>query len=559
LIDEDAPGALESIDDGLAVRRARWVGEQLDQLRAAANADDGSRIDAVIGERLKAALAADSDTALRGLLDVFGWHDSATTARIALLSRLESENLLESEVLLRQIERAASPAEVVSSTARLAQVLADAGRADLAAVYYGKLKGDLGDVIGPDGKTGKQVVAELTPTNPVQKWLTADASWPSGAVTGRETSKPPTADMNRGQQVVDLEVPGAAGPFFRDLTVSLDLRTQILLGRDGLGNSRFRIPILEQRARDLSARRFNVYAAPPVSQVSIHGGLLVLSMSDQVIAIDTMRAGGRSTNNVLWTHDLADQIGGYRTSQGVYSRPIQVAWGGTRYVPEDTYTRRYGGIGPLGDQGVYFQRLRDLYCVDPLTGQTQWRRKNVGLGNQLFGDDELLFVAPPGEGETLVLRASTGEKLGTRRIVPFEQRMLAIGRFVLSWEAEAGRPTLAMRDPWEEKELWSHTFAAGAKAAMVAEEVVGVLMPDGEFSLLRLPDGKQLVKEKLEPETSLINIHLLASGDQYLLVTNSSARLEGPGKSRTIAGAANYPMVNGRVYAFDRLSRSTGW
>ena len=64
-----------------------------------------------------------------------------------------------------------------------------------------------------------------------------------------------------------------------------------------------------------------------------------------------------------------------------------------------------GSIGPVNDEGVCFQRLHDLICVDPLSGKTLWVRKGLGIGNDLFGDGELLFVAPPGESDTMVLRA----------------------------------------------------------------------------------------------------------------------------------------------------------
>jgi outer membrane protein assembly factor BamB len=559
LIDSDDSAALDTIDDSLAVARASWIRAQLEQLRAAAGDDQRQHIDDEARKRFATASAAGSTDALRQYLAVFGSNPVAAVARAALLEKLDGDNLLECDALARQLQRSSSRGVAARATARMARLLVESGRADLAAVYYRQLADEFAQVECADGKTGRQWVSELPSDSPIHRWLAADKPWPQGKVTARQSQVPLRGSSQRPPRSVDLEVVGPTGPFFRDLTVSLDLQTQVLVGQDAVGQKLFRIPIYEQRTRPISTSRFNMYNAPPLSYVSVNGGLLVLSMSNQVMAIDTMRGGEHSSNHLLWSQNLSDQIGGFQTGQGIYSRPVAVAWGGTRYVPEDTYGRRYGSIGPVTDEGVYFQRLRDLHCVDPWSGNTVWLRRNVGLGNQLFGDEELLFVAPAGDADTLVLRAATGEKLGVRRIAPFEKRMLTIGRNVLSWEAQGGQQLLQMRDAWEDKTLWSFTFHGGAKAAIASGQAVGVLEPDGVFSLVTLPDGRRLVKEQLEPEKALVGIYLLRSSDRYLLVTNSAARLEPPLNVQPIAGAANHPMVNGRVYAFDQQTGNKSW
>jgi outer membrane protein assembly factor BamB len=561
LIDADASPALDTIDEALIVDRTRWIRTQLEALRAMASPQDRAQIDETVAARLKSLLAAETPATtamLRDFVATFGGIPAATAARSALVDRLNADHLIECEALVRQIDQV-SPSESVAAHGHVARLLDEAGRPDLAAIYYDRLGGPLADVAGPDGKTGRQLLAELPDSHPVRKWLAGPKTWPTGNVTARESSVPVRATTQRTPRSVDLEIVGPGSPFFRDLTISLDLQTQVLVGQDGLGSRQFRIPINEHRGRRSPMSRFNVYNTPPLSYVSAHGGLLVLSMSNQLIAVDAMRGGEHAPNRILWTEDLSDQIGGFQTSQGVYSRPVAVPWGGTRYVPEDTVGRRYGSIGPVHDDGVYFQRLRDLHCVDPLSGKPLWTRKNVGLGNQLFGDAELLFVAPPGDEDTLVLRAATGEKAGTRRVVPFEQRMLTVGRNVMSWEPQGPQHLLAMRDPWEDKLLWSFAFAAGAKAAIVGEEAVGVLEPGGQFTLITIADGKPLVQEKLEPESSLLGIHLLAAEDQYLLVTNASAPVQPGMNVQPVAGASNYPMVNGRLYAFHRTTGAKSW
>jgi hypothetical protein len=118
---------------------------------------------------------------------------------------------------------------------------------------------------------------------------------------------------------------------------------------------------------------------------------------------------------------------------------------------------------------------------------------------------------------------------------------------------------MEMRDPWENRALWSFKFAPGAKADLISQDAVAVLEPDGDFTLVRLADGKALVQERLEAEKSLLSIHLLKSADHYLLVTNSAARRDARLRVQPLPNAVNYPMVSGLVYAFDRNSGARVW
>lgn len=556
LLDFEPPWTLDNLDSRLIVRRDRWIRSQLGQLRAVATSEQRATMDSAIEQRLAAATSAQTVDALRGFLNVFGDDAVADKARTALVGRLRDE-LLECNLLLRSWEQSSDAAKAGGAVALMAQLLADARRPELAAIYYRQLAGRFAEVVCRDGKTGAQLVAELKADDPLRAMMAATDRWPTTSVIARDDVTPPrgTVSAARIQRPVELDIVGPRGELFAGLTISYDAQ-QNLLASDGFGERRFRIPMYEQGGRRLTVPNRNAYNAPALSYVSVAGGLAVITLGNQVVAVDTLRAGDPAANRVLWIHDLNDQISGYPTNQGVVARPINLPWGGVRHVPEDAFGRRLGSIGPVTSDSVCFQRLHDVHCVEPLTGKTLWIRKNVGLGNDLFGDGELLFVAPPTDGDTLVLRALTGEQLGTRKAPPIERRMATLGRRVLSWEA---KNVMQMRDLGEDKTLWSYTFAPGSKAALVSQEAVGVLQPNGEFLLVSLADGKQLVKQQLAAEEQLQGIYLLRSQREYLLATSSPPRNEPNVSIQPLPVSPSSPPISGRLYAFDRTSGEKLW
>ncbi len=551
LVDEQAPWETDDIDENLSVRRDRWIREQLAQLRNAADLDTERRIDAIVNRRLEDALAADSVEVLRSFVSVFGSLPVATTARTALVNKLAPDELLEQSLLLQNQILSSDDAVAGPAVARMAVALAQAGRPELAAVYYRQLAGRLADVVCLDGQTGRQLVASVTDDD-VRTHL-GDGDWPTGSVTAQDQKLSLRGRrIVRPQRNMNLEIVGARGPLFQDVNLSIVFDAQQhLVADDGLGRNRFRVLLSQQNARRFVGGR-SAYNIPSISYASVHGGLVVLSMGTHLVAIDTIRSGDTLANRVLWTEDLNDQLGGVAAMQSIVPRPVNLKWGGARYVPEDGYGRRYGTIGPVTSGGVYFQRLHDLYCVDPLTGKTIWMRNNVPQGLDLFGDDEFLLAAPVGEGETLVLRASTGELVGTRRVAAIEDRMTILGRCVLSWQLHDGHPRVEMRDVVADRVLWSYDFAAGSKAAIVAEDVVGVYQPDGEFSLVRLSDGKRLAHERLETVKTLLGIHLLSSEQGYLLATHAAAPANSNRSVQPYPNVPDCPLVTGHLYAFDR-------
>src|SRR5262249_30969720 len=160
------------------------------------------------------------------------------------------------------------------------------------------------------------------------------------------------------------------------------------------------------------------------------------------------------------------------------------------------------------DYAVYFQRGRDVQAIDPATGNTLWIRHGIDPGSEIFGDSEVIIIAPPSrEAKAIAVRAADGQLLGECAVPPPEQRWTTFGRYLLaSRTPNDGNPLLVMLDPWGKREVWSMRVANGMKGTIVDGESVAVMQPDGKFSLISLADGTRQIDQQLEAERNLQNI-----------------------------------------------------
>ncbi len=284
----------------------------------------------------------------------------------------------------------------------------------------------------------------------------------------------------------------------------------------------------------------------------VSGHVVLVSMGYQILAIDTLGAPGNEGARVLWRHDLIDR------APAVPFQPqphvIQVPWAVPRLVVADQLGRPLGSLGPITPEMACYQRMRSVIAVRPLTGESLWTRNDTEPGSDIFGDDEMLFIVAPNSEDALVVRALDGFELGRRKVAASPQRMLTIGRRVVSWVLERGRVTIEVTDAWTQESIWRRQFPANAKAWVVHDEAVGVMTPDGQFALLALNDGLALVEEKLAPEPNLSEVYVLSSPEQFVLATNRPIQVRNGVNRQPVTGGIGHPLLSGHVYIFNRTT-----
>ncbi len=551
----------EEIDPSFAVTRSAWIRAQFRSLLSAAKPADRPAVDEAVAKQLELSLAAGNIKQLRQFLDCFGDHPAADRARQLLAQKLTgSDSLLERESLLRQAQKSTDETQRASASAALAVLLADAGQTEEAAKEFRRLQETFGAKAVLNGKNVKQLRAAYPAASPLRLPAGASETWPDGDVKAeRSTFKGMhIAGINR---LFPLEVRGARGPYFENMNVGYSPDTAQILGCDGLGKELFRVGLNDSNPNIGFAQPPNLAAA----SVMVQGHVLILSTGTQLMAIDTLKPAAGTNNRILWRKDIADA-----QTMNVYLQPAVAIqpWGGRRIQFRGPNQQPVGNIGPVTTDAVYYQRGRDVFAIDLLTGSTIWVRHGIEPGCDIFGDDEVLVLGSPTEPKGWAIRAADGELISECVLPKPEQRWTTFGRNVLCWTPlQDGNRLLKMIDPITQREIWTENFSSGLQGDTIDNDSVAVLQPDGKFVVLSLADGKKTISEQLDKEPNLKSIHMLRSSTQDILLTDRQ-----DGAAGSIRGQVVNPFYNGfggngearteitgNVYAFDRTSGKPMW
>jgi len=566
---------LDEVSPGLSVRRDRWIRAQLAALREEAGASGTKVLERPVAVRLEAALAAGDVQSLRGFLALFGDHPSAVKARQALIDRLRQRGrLLEAELDLWKAQSSEDRDEAAWATAELAAVFAEAKRPGGAAWCYRRLGREFADVVCRDGKTGREIFEKAASEGPVAAALRPEPDWPAGKVLVEAGQPSQRSHSSHGQY--PLPIREGAEPFFGDVSVELDQNRRVLRKLDGYGREEWELGLQQ------SVGRRSISFHPTLSHGRACGHLLLVVVghqNHQLVAVDTLGDAEEGEPKLLWTENLHDPDFNLLDLRQAAARQ-RVAWGPFGVVRPDAGQQTDRGLGPVTSQYVCFQRFGKLIAADPASGEPLWIRHHVAPNSFLFGDDEYIFALAPDEAEAEVFRALDGVRLG-RRAVPrteqseedrgiedpgqyatFSRQCLAtFGRKLLLWRAEDSARVLEMFDPWTQEEVWpSLRLPADTHHAMIGNEALALLEPDGRFRLISLPDGRTKTDVQLDAGLGVSEIFAFRSGEQYFMVTHSptGGAQRALVSVRPVPGTVPKPITRGRVFAFD-LEGNLAW
>lgn len=545
---------LEKIDRHWSIRLDRWLQARIGELLAAASPEQRAGLDRAIRAQFDVAMQNGDQAAWQRFLASFGAHPLADQVRLRLAASLiETGEWLQAELLLSRYEHLGDDGTQAAATAEMAWLLERTRQFDRAADYYRQLGARWGEVVCRDGKTGQQLCAAAAANRGLQEALTGLQAWPYGKVQVTENADQ-SERLANFRRVISCRMQQRSPASPRGLQAAYDQQRNALIIRDGWGQTLLNA--------NLGVHRFST---PDFSliQTRANGHLLLVSVGNEVLAINLFQTNRNRLEAILWRQDLVHAGAQPNILQmNVPVLPIQKhPWGGARQVFADPQQRLSGAMGPLLDSGVCYLSLRELICADPLTGERIWSRDNLPQGSDLFGDRELLFVVPPGSDTARVFSALDGRELGERKVDVLENRWATSGRHVLAWQQEKEGALLELRlyDAWTGNELWHEALLPGTRGELVDYDEVAVLEPTGRFVVRSLRDNRPRVQAQLEPE-KIRSIFVLRSQEQYLLAANRAAVGAAGSSASEFQGTGQFaPLLIGNVYAFDRATGKPQW
>ena len=537
---------MERVDDVLSVRRDRWLQVQLAELRDKIPSQFQAELDRLVEARLTAAIAAEGPADLARFLEYFGPHPAAADAPAELAVKLrDSEQLLAAELTLLGQQRTGIPERAGSATVELAALLRSAERWPEAAACYSRLHEEFSGVVCLDGKTGNDLFEELADNDPVRRQLDNGSAWPTGLVEVKLSTEKTVARPTYAQYPISYTYDPA--PFLSDFTLELLHSPPALIGRDGWGNQQWQLSLAELAVQ--GRMPFN----PSLAQASVRGHLLLVSLGNTVLAVDTLDLSDDGSPKLLWTRDL-DQSTSDSTAVGQI-RVMMANVGGIQQIRMINRSRMPAATpGLLSERVLVGTRSRTISGIDPATGDTLWLRQNIQPQSTVFGDAEHVFVVGPEAAEAIVLGAFDGKVLGTRSF-PSDPEMLGIfGPGVLLWRTAGDHHVLELIDVWTGRKVWpSLKFSVGSRYHLLEDDgTIAVLDPSGRFVIMGIESGRAIVETQVDPEVPLEGIITIRSPDQYILIVQGSPKRPDPKRQvQTLRGTRSVKVSQAKVYAFD--------
>ena len=545
---------LMKISKSLSVRSDRWHRAMFRDLWNDASDQQRKGITALITDAF-AAVSKEDSTANQDLLNVLQDIPPLETKLIQELSAQvfdERTNALTETKLLR-LARSEHPSIAARATALLARAYKNAGRNAAAIEMYRELTTKFGDIefespgSTTDGLiTGSEFVdLAMQDNESIRRDVQSRDVWKYGAVkiSPLKDLRPAPMRVSPTQKfdtlgrhaILPLEQPNTLTPAGLDLV--FDNVTKWIQGRDATGKLH---PIAKL---DNVLWRVNAQSL----RVRANGHYMVAVSGEGIVAIDALATRNSGSEAVLW-----QDSGGLlpnQTSRSALLRSInfgrETKLGLTRKIEHSSNQRSALSMGPIGEHGVVLRRYSDLLCLDPLTGDVIWKRDDVDLSGEVWGDDQFVFVQPTianpqGGSNVRVFSTLDGTEHASRPLARREHRVRMFGRHVLTWHydvlgdipqdmdkvvREIIRPD---RDVVEVPEkvgnlmvhrfqltnlleprspaVWTRTVGINSKAKIVGENDLAIYDPDNErFQLFSLITGELIVESELKPSLDRID------------------------------------------------------
>jgi len=536
------------------VQRERWIQTRIETLLSTGGAAK-RRLDVQLPPRLTTA-RSEGIASLKRFVSLFGPHETANTARLELAAHIaERGQHLAAELLLSEVLEKGTPDQVALTEGLLAKVIQMSERLADAAVQYRRVRDRYPDTIVADGLNGKEFFARALKDSSLAPYLAPQTAWPRGR-TDIASSEVSGQIIQSYHKVYPFRMTSVDGPKFNGLRLELDQNRAIIRVSDNTGGQ-FQQVTLKERPRLFTNTSITL-------QGRTFGHLAVVSVGPNIYAVDALSAPTELGGPVMWTQNLAFPLGQANRSRSTISAMASTnAWRVKRGFAVDQNKNQVGVIGPITASGVTFMRLRELVCVDPISGETVWSRTNCPAGAELTGDGRHIVLLTPNSNVAHIFDARDGKSLGTRSAPSRAYRLAMQGPNVLWWDdipASDDKPpqkVLRLTNIVEEKHLYERRFDGVSLGRVVDGEEFISVDESGQFEALSLRSGKVLVQSQIKADPKMRE--LLITRDENAYYVGVSVPASAPKEVYITSAPPASPPFYGRLYAISAKSGELLW
>ena len=559
-------GLLPRADDpAVKAAPAVWARARIAALYAGAKAPSRQLLDEEISKKGAALRQGKDIDALRGFVTLFGPAFAAgREAALDLAERLMTGNKIaqiDAEALLTnlatQTEDRQKAAQALEALARL---MIGRGLLEDSLHYYQRLAREYPTTVIRDGKKGAEYLDGLSTDKRFLPYL--EKSLPTGKLRWRGDLTIGKFPPQPRHLLYTLSPEGEVLPSLRQFRVAVNTSTnQFKLVERDTGQEKMNEPLNVNFQRLLADSRRPDPSGDEV-RFGYHavGHVLVVDVGAQVLAVDAIN------RRVLWERSL---VGPRGAAAGANLR-IDPHDGGLQMFFADGTVTQVAQLGPVTHRLVVLLTREGLSAVDLLTGRTLWVRSDVPAQAALFGDGERLFVAGRNAdglaADTRAFRILDGVPVTVPNFAAaYDHRLRIVGGEMLVKEDQAGISTLRLYDVATGKDLWSHTFPAGAVMMHSHDpDLAGVIDPTGRVTVMSVRQRKVVFGGivNVDHMKNLKDAHLVADSELVFIMldTRDPANAAQTVQSNLLAEAGLRGItVNGMVYAFERRTSKIRW
>lgn len=526
-----------------SVRADRWHRSMFRKLWNQADSDERTDIQATIHAALTSARKRQREELLTALQDVPAMHPEYLEMLKTQVVRNTKIPYVEGSLI--RLSRSEDSALAGRATAVLGHLYRKSGQMVAAAKQFRRLRDEFGDA-NIDGQTGKGIAAAASADNAtLRRYLQPQGEWSYGRVKSTRTKAETLTRSAIGYRRMSLGADGV-GPLDSSHGESSLSNAQFVWVRTTEGLQLELRDSIGQTVRTVgSAFRRSGRGREPM--VRSYGHLIAAASQNKVVCLNGLRDSADNMVAELW-----EKEGGVPATVAVASQVRNLAFGQlgiSRRVQSGMNGRSQISLGPVSDRGIVARRAGELICWDPETGEVLWKRGDIRIEAEVWGDDEFVFVHVParypnGGGNARVFSVFDGEELESRFTPDQPNRVRTYGQYVLTWKRDIGQPLdlnldqepvvediLKAKDPTlpkpqerassngfahriELRDLfkrgqafeWSRSYTDLARAVWLSHSELGVYDPGTrKLEVISVPNGRIVFETEIETDLARVD------------------------------------------------------